>query len=53
MLVMLPMCISFLLKLLPGVSLLEIPGIINNFLKNNRLNSLPLIRNSGAVVLEW
>jgi spermidine/putrescine transport system permease protein len=51
MLVMLPMCISFLLRTLAWVSLLEDTGIINNLLKTIGLKPLPLIRNSGAVVL--
>jgi spermidine/putrescine transport system permease protein len=53
MLVMLPMCISFLLRTLAWVSLLEDTGIVNNILKSLGLISqpLPLIRNSGAVVL--
>ncbi len=51
MLVMLPMCISFLLRTLAWVSLLEDTGIINNLIRALGLRPLPLIRNSGAVVL--
>ncbi len=53
MLVMLPMCISFLLRTLAWVSLLEDTGIVNGILKSLGLISrpLPLIRNGGAVVL--
>ncbi len=51
MLVMLPMCMSFLLRTLAWVALLEDTGIINNFLRSLGLSPLPLIRNSGAVIL--
>jgi len=51
MLVMLPMCMSFLLRTLAWVSLLEDTGIINNFLRALGLTPLPLIRTNGAVVL--
>ena len=51
MLVMLPMCISFLLRTLAWVALLEDTGIINNFLTSIGLTPLPLIRNNGAVIL--
>jgi len=51
MLVMLPMCMSFLLRTLAWVSLLEDTGIINNFIRSLGLQPLPLIRNDGAVVL--
>ena len=51
MLVMLPMCISFLLRTIAWVSLLDDTGIINGFIKSLGLNPLPLIRNDGAVVL--
>ena len=51
MLVMLPMCMSFLLRTLAWVSLLEDTGIINNMLRSLGLKPLPLIRNDGAVVL--
>jgi len=51
MLIMLPMCISFLLRTLAWVALLEDTGIINNFLVSLGLAPLPLIRNSGAVIL--
>lgn len=51
MLIMLPMCISFLLRTLAWVALLEDTGIINNFLTSIGLSPLPLIRNNGAVIL--
>ena len=51
MLIMLPMCISFLLRTLAWVALLEDTGIINNFLTSIGLSALPLIRNNGAVIL--
>ena len=51
MLVMLPMCISFLLRTLAWVALTEDTGIINNFIVSLGLQPLPLIRNNGAVVL--
>ena len=52
MLVMLPMCMSFLLRTLAWVGLLQDTGIINNFLKSIGIDSgLPLIRTPGAVVL--
>lgn len=51
MLIMLPMCISFLLRTLAWVALLEDTGIINNFISKLGLSPLPLIRNNGAVIL--
>ncbi len=51
LLVMLPMCMSFLLRTLAWVALLEDTGIINNFLGMLGLSPLPLVRNSGAVIL--
>ena len=51
MLVMLPMCISFLLRTLAGVALTEDTGIINNIITALGMEPLPLIRNNGAVVL--
>ncbi len=51
MLVMLPMCMSFLLRTLAWVALLEDTGIINNFIRSVGLQPLPLIRNDAAVVL--
>lgn len=51
MLIMLPMCISFLLRTLAWVALLEDTGIINNILTSLGLGPLPLIRNEGAVIL--
>ena len=51
MLIMLPMCISFLLRTLAWVALLEDTGIINNFLTSIGLSALPRIRNNGAVIL--
>ena len=51
MMVMLPMCMSFLLRTLAWVALLEDTGIINNAIRAMGLRPLPLIRNDGAVVL--
>ena len=51
MLVMLPMCMSFLLRTLAWVGLLQDTGIINNLLAAIGLPRLPLIRTSGAVIL--
>jgi len=51
MLVMLPMCMSFLLRTLAWVALLEDTGIINNLIRSIGLQPLPLIRNDAAVVL--
>lgn len=51
MLVMLPMCMSFLLRTLAWVALLEDTGIINNLIRALGLSPLPLIRNNGAVIL--
>jgi spermidine/putrescine transport system permease protein len=51
MLIMLPMCMSFLLRTLAWVALLEDTGIINGFLEALGLSPLHLIRNDGAVIL--
>ena len=51
MLVMLPMCMSFLLRTLAWVGLLQDTGIINNFLASMGLPRLQLIRTPGAVIL--
>ena len=51
MLIMLPMCMSFLLRTLAWVALLEDTGIINHFVTALGLKPLPLIRNNGAVIL--
>ena len=51
MLVMLPMCMSFLLRTLAWVALLQDTGIINNFLDAIGLGRLTLIRTPGAVIL--
>ena len=51
MLVMLPMCMSFLLRTLAWVGLLQDTGIINNFLASIGLPRLSLIRTAGAVIL--
>ena len=57
MLVMLPMCMSFLLRTLAWVGLLQDTGIINTFLANIGLPHAPgepvvrLIRTPGAVIL--
>ena len=51
MLVMLPMCMSFLLRTLAWVGLLQDTGIINNFLDSTFGFRLDLIRTPGAVIL--
>ena len=51
MLVMLPMCMSFLLRTLAWVGLLQDTGLINRFLEWVGIGSLPLIRTPGAVIL--
>ena len=51
MLIMLPMCMSFLLRTLAWVGMLEDTGILNTFLQNIGLHPLPLIRTNGAVIL--
>ena len=51
MLVMLPMCMSFLLRTLAWVGLLQDTGIINNVLAAIGLPRLQLIRTPAAVVL--
>ena len=51
MLVMLPMCMSFLLRTLAWVGLLETNGIINQFLNLLGIGSLNMIGTPGAVVL--
>lgn len=51
MLIMLPMCMSFLLRTLAWVGLLQDTGIINNFLDWIGIGRLQLIRTPGAVVL--
>ena len=51
MLVMLPMCMSFLLRTLAWVGLLQDTGIINSLLSSLGLGTLRLIRTPGAVVL--
>ena len=51
MLVMLPMCMSFLLRTLAWVGLLQDTGIINNILEAIGIGRLKLIRTHGAVVL--
>ena len=51
MLVMLPMCMSFLLRTLAWVGLLQDTGIINSFLVRLGLPRLTLIRTPAAVVL--
>ncbi len=51
MLVMLPMCMSFLLRTLAWVGLLQDTGIINNLLDSIGLSRLPLIRTPAAVIL--
>ena len=51
MLVMLPMCMSFLLRTLAWVGLLQDTGIINDVLAALGLGRLQLIRTPGAVIL--
>ena len=51
MLVMLPMCMSFLLRTLAWVGLLQDTGIINNLLASLGLPRLRMIRTPGAVIL--
>ena len=51
MLIMLPMCMSFLLRTLAWVAMLEDTGIINNFIRAIGLSPLPLIRTNCAVIL--
>ena len=51
MLVMLPMCMSFLLRTLAWVGLLQDTGIINNLLGLIGIGPIPMIRTSGAVIL--
>jgi len=51
MLVMLPMCMSFLLRTLAWVGLLQDTGIINNILVALGFERLRMIRTPGAVIL--
>ena len=51
MLVMLPMCMSFLLRTLAWAGLLQDTGIINDFLDLIGIGRLQLIRTPGAVIL--
>ena len=51
MLVMLPMCMSFLLRTLAWVGLLQDTGIINNLLAAIGLPRMQLIRTPAAVIL--
>ena len=51
MLVMLPMCMSFLLRTMAWVGLLQDTGIINSFLAKLGLPTLKMIRTPGAVIL--
>ena len=51
MLVMLPMCMSFLLRTLAWVGLLQDTGLVNRFLDWIGIGKLSLIRTSGAVIL--
>ena len=51
MLVMLPMCMSFLLRTLAWVGLLQDTGIINDILEATGIGRMQLIRTPGAVVL--
>ena len=45
------MCMSFLLRTLAWVGLLQDTGIINSFLEATGIGRLPLIRTAGAVIL--
>ena len=51
MLVMLPMCMSFLLRTLAWVGLLQDTGIINTLLGKLGFSPIPMIRTAGAVIL--
>ena len=51
MLVMLPMCMSFLLRTLAWVGLLQDTGIINNLLSLVGIGPIRMIRTPGAVIL--
>jgi spermidine/putrescine transport system permease protein len=51
LLIMLPMCMSFLLRTLAWVAILEDTGILNTFLGHLGIKPLPLIRTNGAVIL--
>ena len=51
MLVMLPMCMSFLLRTLAWVGLLQDTGIINSLVNSLGLASVSLIRTPAAVIL--
>ena len=51
MLVMLPMCMSFLLRTLAWVGLLQDTGIINDILEFVGIGRVQLIRTPGAVIL--
>lgn len=51
LMVMLPMCLSFLLRTLAWVGLLRDTGIINQFLGLLGIGPLKLIRTDGAVIL--
>ena len=51
MLVMLPMCMSFLLRTLAWVGLLQDTGIINSLLGRLGIGPISMIRTPGAVIL--
>ena len=51
MLVMLPMCMSFLLRTLAWVGLLQDTGILNDILEFVGIGRVQLIRTPGAVIL--
>ena len=51
MLIMLPMCMSFLLRTLAWVGLLQDTGIINNLLGLVGIGPIRMIRTPGAVIL--
>ena len=51
MLIMLPMCMSFLLRTMAWVAMLEDTGIVNSLIQSLGIKPLPLIRSDGAVIL--
>ena len=51
MLVMLPMCMSFLLRTLAWVGILQDTGILNNLLAGLGIGPIHMIRTPGAVIL--
>lgn len=51
MLIMLPMCMSFLLRTLAWVGILETNGILNNLLRHLHIGPFEMIGTPGAVIL--